>query len=436
LTTIWDKVWESADRAAIRARQAELLREQLKYVYDRLPYYRQKMNEHNLSPASIRSLDDLRLLPFTTKDDFTQNYPYGTFAVPRNRVVRVHGSSGTTTGKPSIAGYTQGDLDIWAELVARLATAAGVATGDIAQICFGYGLFTGGFGLHAGLERIGALVLPISSGNTQRQLQFIRDFGTTAIVGTPTYALHIAEVAAETGFPISQMNLRWGLFGGEPWSESARQEIDRRLGITATDNYGLSEVMGPGVSYECLTRNGLHIAEDHFIPEVIDPDTSEPLPEGAVGELVFTSLTKEATPVIRYRTRDLASLDYSPCPCGRTLVRMSRVRGRTDDMLIVRGVNIFPSQIEEALLAVEHTQPHYQIILYKNGALDEIEVHVEVVEEIFDDEMKRMKSVEEEICEKLRAITGIACRVKLVEPKTIERFTGKAKRVIDRRNKT
>jgi phenylacetate-CoA ligase len=432
---IWDPTWETADRSILEARQTELLGEQVRRATDRLPYYQAKMRTAGVHASEIRTLDDLRRLPFTVKQDFMDNYPYGMIAVPLRDVIRVHGSSGTSRGKATIAGYTRRDMDMWSELCARLATAAGVTSSDVAQICFGYGLFTGGFGLHQGLERIGALVLPISSGNTPRQVQFLRDFGTTALVGTPTYAIHIGETMREMGVTKDQISLKWGLFGGEPWTEGIRRQIEALLGIQATDNYGLSELCGPGVSYECLHKNGMHIAEDHFLVEVLDPKTNELAPEGTVGELVFTALTREAVPLIRYRTGDLASVTRERCQCGRTLARMSKVVGRTDDMLVVRGVNVFPSQIESILLDIEHTQPHYLIVLTKRGAMDHLEIRVEVTEEIFNDEMKRLRAVEEEIRAKLRSGLGVDVDVRLVEPKSIERFTGKARRVVDERPK-
>jgi len=432
---IWDPTWEQADRSILETRQLELLRDQVRRATDRLPYYQSKMKAAGPRPSEIRTLDDLRRLPFTVKQDFMDNYPYGMMAVPLREIVRVHGSSGTSRGKSTIAGYTRRDLDTWAELCARLATAAGVTSTDIAQIYFGYGLFTGGFGLHCGLERVGALVLPISSGNTPRQVQFMRDFGTTTLVGAPTYAVHIAEVARDLGVTRDQLSLKWGLFGAEPWSEGIRRQIESQLGLHATDNYGLSELGGPGVSYECLFKNGMHIAEDHFLAEVLDPRTNEPVAEGTVGELVFTALTREATPVIRYRTGDLASVTRERCHCGRTLARMSKVVGRTDDMIVIRGVNIFPSQIESILLDVEHAQPHYQIVLTKQGALDHLEVRVEVTEEIFNNEMKKLRAMEEEIRAKLRSGLDVDVDVRLVEPKSIERSVGKAKRVFDERPK-
>ena len=430
---IWDPRWEQIDHSTLKSHQEELLKEQVKRAFNKSPYYRRKMQEKGLSPSDIQNLDDLRLLPFTTKKDFMDSYPFGMFAVPLNEVVRVQGSSGTTTGKSSIVGYTRNDLDTWSNLCARLVTAAGVGPHDVAQVSFGYGLFTGGFGLHGGLERVGALVIPLSSGNTKRQIKFMMDMNTTALISTPTYALRIAEIMKETNIDADKLSLKWGLFGGEPWSEAVRNEIDSSLGITSTDNYGMSEVMGPGISYECLERNGMHVAEDHVIIEIIDPVTEEPLPDGEVGEVVLTALTKDAVPVIRYRTRDLSRIIPGDCKCGRTCARMEKVRGRTDDMLIVRGVNVFPTQIEGVLLNIEHTEPHYQIVLRKRGALDDMEIQVEVTEEIFHDEMRRLKHLEEEIRYKLKNELNLDCHIKLVEPKSLQRFEGKAKRVIDKR---
>lgn len=432
---VWDPTWEQVDRTTLEARQSDLLCEQVRRAADRCPYFSAKLRAAGIRASDIQGIEDLPRLPLTVKQDFMDNYPYGMMAVPVRELVRVHGSSGTTRGKATIAGYTRRDLETWAELCARLVTAAGVTASDVAQICFGYGLFTGGFGLHAGLERVGALILPISSGQTERQIRFMRDFGTTALIGTPTYALYIAEVAREMSVAADDLQLKWGLFGGEPWTEGIRREIESLLGLTATDNYGLSELCGPGVAYECLEKNGMHLSEDHFIVETLNPQTNKPVPDGEVGELVFTALTREATPLIRYKTGDLASLTDTPCGCGRTLRRMSKVVGRTDDMIVVRGVNVFPSQIESILLDVEHAQPHYQILLGKKGALDELEVHVEVTEEIFNDEMRRLRVLEDEIRHALRTGLGVDAAVRLVEPKSLERFTGKARRVIDRRPK-
>jgi len=430
---IWDPRWESADRSTIENLQVELLKEQVKRLFNKLPYYRKKMQEKGISPEDVTSLDDLRLLPFTEKKDFMDNYPFGMFAIPLNEVVRIQGSSGTTTGKSSIVGYSRNDLDTWSNLCARLVTGAGVGPHDVAQVSFGYGLFTGGFGLHAGLERAGALVIPLSSGNTSRQIKFMIDMKSTALISTPTYALRIAEVMKEESIPREALNLKWGLFGGEPWSEAIRDQIDSNLDITATDNYGMSEVMGPGISYECLERNGMHVAEDHFIIEIIDPETEEPVADGEVGEVVLTALTKEAVPVVRYRSKDLSRIIPGDCPCGRTCKRMEKIRGRTDDMLIIRGVNVFPTQIEGVLLSIEHTQPHYQLVVTKRGALDALEVQVEVTEQIFHDEMKKLKSLEEEIRYRLKNELNLDCHVKLVEPKSLQRFEGKARRVLDQR---
>jgi phenylacetate-CoA ligase len=354
------------------------------------------------------------------------------FAVPLREVVRIHSSSGTT-GKPTVVGYTRNDIRIWSDLVARFLAAGGVTKDDVVQISFGYGLFTGGFGLHYGAERIGASVIPVSAGNTQRQIMIMQDFRTTALVCTPTYALYLAEVMAEMNVDPKSIALRVGLFGSEPWSENMRREIEEKLSVLATDNYGLSEVIGPGVAGECERKNGLHLFEDHFYPEIIDPETGEVLPYGEEGELVLTTLTKEAFPLIRYRTGDVSRLNPAPCRCGRTSIRMARVSGRTDDMLIIRGVNVYPSQIEQVLLEIDGTEPHYQIIVDRTGALDELEVQVEVGEGLFFDEMKKQRQLVEEIEEKLRSALSLSAKVKLVEPKTITRYEGKAKRVLDKR---
>ena len=430
---IFSPKYETMEAAELETLQLQRLQDTVMRVYYRVPFYRRRMDECGVTPDDIKSLDDIRRLPFTTKADLRDNYPFGLFAVPREEVVRIHGSSGTT-GKPTVVGYTRRDLNTWTELVARMATAAGVSDKDTVQIAFGYGLFTGGFGLHYGCELCGASVIPASSGNTDRQLMLMQDFGTTALVCTPTYALHIAEVAEDRGIDMTKLPLRVGLFGGEPWSDSMRVQIEQRLDIIATDNYGLSEVMGPGVTGECLERNGHHIAEDHFVPEILDPETLTAVCEGEAGELVFTSLTKEAFPVIRYRTRDITRFIPGECSCGRTLRRMTRITGRNDDMLIIRGVNVYPSQIEEVLMNMKGTEPHYQLIVERRGALDTLEVQVEVSPDMFDDEMKRMKTFQEKIAAKIHSVLGIGVKVTLVEPKTLERFMGKAKRVVDKRN--
>ncbi len=412
--------------------QLERLQSTLYRVGTRVPFYRKKFEELRLNYDDIRSLDDLRRLPFTVKQDLRDNYPYGLFAVPLREVVRVHSSSGTT-GLATVVGYSRNDIRTWSNLTARVLTAAGVTRDDVIQIAFGYGLFTGGFGIHYGAERLGASVIPISAGNTKRQIQIMQDFKTTALVCTPSYALIIADTMMEMGVNPAGLSLRYGLFGAEPWSEAMRAEIREKLGIIATDNYGLSEVMGPGVAGECQQCNGLHINEDHFLLEVIDPETLEPVAPGEVGELVVTTLTKEAFPMIRYRTRDLTRLIPEPCPCGRTFTRMQRVMGRTDDMLIIKGVNVFPVQIEKVLFEIEGTEPHYQIIVERENHSDKVTVLVEVVESIFFDEMKKQRGMVDRIRARLASELGIGVDVKLVEEKTLERSEGKSKRVIDKR---
>ena len=420
------------DRKELEQLQLERLESTLNRVYLNVPFYRKKFDEVGFNPDDLRSLDDLRKLPFTVKNDLRDNYPYGLFAVPLREVVRVHASSGTT-GMATVVGYTRNDIKTWSNLVARVLTAGGVTADDVIQIAFNYGLFTGAFGLHYGSERVGASVIPASSGNTKRQIKIMQDFKTTALVCTPSYAMLIADTAREMGISPNSLSLKWGLFGAEPWSDAMRRELEDKLKIKATDNYGLSEVMGPGVAGECLQQNGLHINEDHFLVEVIDPDTLEPVRVGEVGELVITTLTKEAFPMIRYRTRDLTRLIPEPCPCGRTLRRMARITGRTDDMLIIRGVNVFPQQIEAVLFEIEGTEPHYQIIIDRKGALDDATVLVEASEKIFFDEMKKQKELIDTIKKRMATELGIAVEVKLVEKKSIERFEGKAKRVIDNR---
>jgi phenylacetate-CoA ligase len=428
----WQPESECMEREELMQLQLERLESTLSRVYRNVPFYRKKFDEIRFDPDDLRSLDDLRRLPFTTKNDLRENYPYGLFAVPLREVVRVHASSGTT-GMSTVVGYTRNDIKTWSNLVARVLTAGGITKDDVIQIAFNYGLFTGAFGLHYGAERIGASVIPISSGNTKRQIKIMQDFKTTALVGTPSYAMLIADTIMEMGINPNSLSLKYGLFGAEPWSDAMRKELEQKLKIIATDNYGLSEVMGPGVAGECLERNGLHIAEDHFLVELINPETLEPVEPGEVGELVITTLTKEAFPVIRYRTRDLTRLIMDPCPCGRTMRRMSRVLGRTDDMLIIRGVNVFPQQIEKVLFEIEGVAPHYQIIIDRKGALDETTVNVEVSESMFFDEMKKQNELKETIKKRLASELGISVEVKLVEKKTLERFEGKAKRVVDNR---
>lgn len=429
---IWDKEHECLPRPALERLQLERLQTTLRRVYESVPFYRHKLGEAGITPADIRSLRDLQRLPFTVKEDMRANYPYGLFATSMKEVVRIHSSSGTT-GKPTVVGYTRNDLDTWSELCARCISAAGVGSNDIAQVAFGYGLFTGGFGLHYGLERVGAAVIPASAGNTERHVMLLSDFGSTALICTPSYAIHLAEAVHAAG-KRDRLRLRWGLFGAESWTNGMRDEIENKLGLIATDNYGLSEIIGPGVSGECVERKeGLHISEDHFLVEIVDPETLQPLPYGARGELVITTLTKEALPLLRYRTRDITRLDPEPCACGRTTARMEKVRGRTDDMLIVRGVNVFPSQVESVLLECEGTAPHYLLVLRKEGVLDSLEVQVEVSEHIFSDRMRELHQLEAKIHSRLESVLGISVRLKLVEPRTIARSEGKAKRVVDLR---
>ena len=428
----WEPDKECMAREDLEQLQLERLQSTLYRVGTHVPFYKKKFDELKFNYDDVRSLDDLRRLPFTIKQDLRDNYPYGLFAVPLRDVVRVHSSSGTS-GQATVVGYTRNDIKTWSNLVARVITAAGVTKNDVIQIAFGYGLVTGGFGLHYGAELVGTSVIPISSGNTKRQIQIMQDFKTTALVCTPSYALVMADTMMEMGINPNGLSLRYGLFGGEPWSEGMRREINEKLGIIATDNYGLSEVMGPGVSGECLECNGLHINEDHFLLEILDPNTLEPVPEGEVGELVITTLTKEAFPMIRYRTRDLTRFIPGPCACGRTMRRMQRVMGRTDDMLIIKGVNVFPMQIEKVLFEVEGIEPHYQIIVDRENHADRLTVLVEVMESIFFDEMKKQRMVIDRIKSRLASEVGVQVEVKLVEEKTLARSEGKAKRVIDRR---
>lgn len=429
---MWNPEAESMPRSKREEIQFERLKQTVKRCYEKIPFYRKKFDEIGLKPEDIKSLDDLEKLPFTTKDDLRENYPFGLFAVPMDQVVRIHASSGTT-GKPTVVGYTRNDIEVWAEVMARTLGCGEVTERDVVQNAYGYGLFTGGLGIHYGAEKIGATVIPISGGNTKRQIMIMQDFGSTVLTCTPSYALYIAEVAEEMGVDLKELNLRVGFFGAEPWSENMRKQIEERLGLHALDIYGLSEVIGPGVANECMYKNGLHIFDDHFIPEVINPETGERLPYGEEGELVFTCVTKEALPLIRYRTRDITRLIPEPCPCGRTHIRMARVTGRTDDMLIIRGVNVFPSQIESVLMEIEETEPHYQIIVDRVNQLDVLEVQVEVNERLFSDEVRKLEMVRKKIQDELESALGLSIQVTLVEPKTIKRSEGKAVRVIDRR---
>ncbi len=428
----WDEQKECMSRKDLEQLQIERLRSTVKRVGTHVPFYRNKFKEDKIRVDSIASLDDLKRLPFTAKQDLRNNYPYGMFAVPLRDVVRIHSSSGTT-GTATVVGYTQNDITTWSDLIARIITAAGVGANDVIQIAFGYGLFTGGFGLHYGAERIGASVIPISSGNTRRQIQIMQDFKSTALVCTPSYALKMADVMMDMGINPAGLSLRFGLFGAEPWSERMRNEINTRLGILATDNYGLSEVMGPGVAGECQECHGLHVNEDHFLIEILDPATMEPVNPGEIGELVITTLTKEAFPVIRYRTRDLTRVLSGSCPCGRTFNRIERITGRTDDMLIIKGVNVFPTQIESILFEIEGTQPHYNLIVEREHNEDRLTVMIEVVESIFFDEMKKQRTMVDHIKKRLASELGVGVNVKLVEERSLERFNGKGARVIDKR---
>jgi phenylacetate-CoA ligase len=430
---IFNPEYECMDREALRALQLRRLQTTVAWVHERVPYYRQRLDELGLRPRDIRSLDDVRRLPFTDKDALRDTYPFGMFAVDLEHVVRVHSSSGTT-GKPIVVGYTRGDLATWTECTARVSAAAGITQKDRVQMAFLYGMFTGGWGMHYGVERIGATVIPAGSGNTERHIMMMQDFGTTALVGTPSYALYLAEVGEKMGIDLAALPLRVGLFGGEPSGEGMRAEIERRLGIRATDNYGLSEVMGPGVSGECECQCGLHLQEDHFICEIVDPVTGEPVPDGEEGELVITTITKEAFPVLRYRTHDLTAINQVPCTCGRTLARMTKVRHRTDDMLIIRGVNVFPSQVEDVLLRIEGIEPHYLIVVDRVSGMDSLEIKIEVAEEIFSDVMADMVAFTSRVSDRLQSVLGLGAKVTLVEPGTIERSVGKAKRVLDRRS--
>jgi phenylacetate-CoA ligase len=429
---IFNPQMECMDRAQLRKLQAERLRDAVRRAYEHVPFYRKKLDQHGVKPEHIRTLEDIEKLPFTTKDDFRDNYPFGLFAVPLRDIVRVHASSGTT-GKPTVVGYTREDIDIWAETCARTLGCGGGTPDDVVQVAYGYGLFTGGLGMHYGGEKLGATVVPMSSGNTKRQLMLMQDFGTTLLCCTPSYSLQIAEEADAEGVDLKKLKLKAGFFGAEPWSEAMRRQIEHRLPLKAIDIYGLSEVMGPGVSSECLVQNGLHVFEDHYYPEIINPETGKVLPAGERGELVFTCLTKRATPLLRYRTRDISMLFDEPCPCGRTSRRMARIMGRTDDMLIIRGVNVFPSQIEHVLMKIEGVEPHYIIVVDKTGALDELEIKVEVSERLFSDEIKQLESLRNRIAEEMRSVLGVSAKITLVEPRTIERSLGKAKRVMDRR---
>jgi len=430
---ILDIGFETMPREDLEAIILRRLKTTIDRVYTNVPFYRKKFEENNLTSNDIQSLEDLKRIPFTKKEDLRDNYPFGMFSVPMDNVVRIHASSGTT-GKPTVVGYTARDVNTWAELMARSLAAGGATREDIIHNAYGYGLFTGGLGIHYGAEKLGASVIPVSGGNTKRQIVIMKDFGPTILTATPSYALHLAEVAEDMGVSFEDLKFKFGIFGAEPWSENMRKEIEGKLGLTAVDIYGLSEVIGPGVAIECHeAKRGLHIFEDHFIPEIIDPVSEEVLPYGETGELVFTTITKEAFPIIRYRTRDITSLNPEPCICGRTHIRMNRVSGRTDDMLIIRGVNVFPSQIESVLMEMDAAEPHYQLVVDREDNLDTMTVLLEVGEGIFSDEVKHLQNREREIAKNIKDYLGVSARVKLVEPKTISRSEGKAVRVIDNR---
>jgi phenylacetate-CoA ligase len=423
--------FEAMPRAALEELQTERLNQVLRRVYDNVPLYREKYDAAGVAPE-VGGLEDLASFPFTVKDDMREAYPYGMFAAPLRDIVRVHSSSGTT-GQITVVGYTKGDIDRWADMMARTIACAGGTADDVVQVTYGYGLFTGGLGVHYGSERLGSLTIPISGGNTKRQVQVMKDFGTTILACTPSYAILIAETALEMGIDLRDLPLKAGIFGAEPWSDNMRKQIEEMIGATAIDIYGLSEVLGPGVASECSEQHGLHVNEDHFLIEIVDPETLEPVSDGESGEVVFTTLTKEGIPVIRYRTRDISRIIPGECPCGRTLRRMERITGRSDDMLIVRGVNVFPSQIEQVLAGVPGVAPHYQVILGKKGSMDTVEVHVEVAPDTEFDEVKQLEDVQRRVKSEISSALAVNLDVKLVEPKSIERSQGKAKRVVDLR---
>ena len=429
---MWSPSIEKGDRNSLQTLQLKRLQRSVFNAYHHVPLYKRNMDKAGIKPEDIRNLEDIKIIPLTSKLDLRDEYPFGLLAVPMKEIVRIHASSGTT-GQPITAGYTKNDLAMWAENVARIAVASGVSNNDIAQIAFGYTLFTGAFGLHGGLEEIGAAIIPISSGNTKRQINIMKDFGTTVLIATPSYALHMAEIAEEMGV-IKQLKLRTGLFGAEGSTEAMRKELEERWGITVTENYGLTEVLGPGVAGECLCKCGMHINEDHFYPEIINPDTGEVLPLGEEGELVITTLSKEGQPTLRYRTRDITRLIYEPCQCGRTLVRMEKVKGRSDDMLIIRGVNVFPSQIESILLEEKGIGPHYEIVVDRKNYIDHMEVKTELIDGSVLESFRELEGLQNRIHNSLKTILGLEVKVTLVSPNSLKRFEGKAKRVTDLRN--
>ena len=430
----WQKDIETMERPELEALQLERLKRIIAYVYDRVPFYRKRLDDAGVKPDKIKVLSDIQYIPYTTKDDIRDTYPFGLFAVPQKEIVRIHASSGTT-GNPTVVGYTKNDLETWSDCVARLVTAAGATNEDIVQIAFGYGLFTGALGLHYGLERIGATVVPTSTGNTEKQLKLMRDFGTTALVSTPSYALYIAEVAADIGIDCRDLKVRLGLFGSEGCSIEMRTKVEEAWNLFATDNYGMSELLGPGVSGECRLRCGMHFAEDHFLPEIIDPKTGDVKPRGEEGELVVTTLTKEGIPLLRYRTKDITRIHYEKCECGRTHARMDKPLGRSDDMLKIKGVNVFPTQIESVLVSIPEVGPQYQIVLDQKNYMDTFEINIEVSDPKLLESFSELENLQQSVRHKLQTVLGLDAKINLVEPRSLERFVGKAKRVIDNRKK-
>ncbi|MBC3901156.1 phenylacetate--CoA ligase family protein [Acetobacterium malicum] len=428
----WNKSYECMPREKLQELQLERLKRMVNRIYHDVPFYRNKFQEKGLLPEDVKSLEDLQNLPFTTKVDLRDNYPYGLFTVPLEQIVRIHASSGTT-GKPTVVGYTRNDISMWSELMARCLVAAGAGPHSVIQNAYGYGLFTGGLGVHYGAERLGASIIPISGGNTAKQIMIMQDFGSTVLTCTPSYAIYLAEVLAESGIDPASLKIRAGIFGAEPWSENIRKDIEKKLKIKAYDIYGLSEIMGPGVAIECECQDGLHVWEDHFIPEIIDPVTLKVLPYGEQGELVITTITKEGIPILRYRTRDITTIKAEPCACGRTHLRISRLQGRTDDMLIIRGVNVFPTQIESVLLEIGEVEPHYQLVVRRDGSLDTLEIKVELSEALFSDRISNLENLEKRIRDRIQSTIGVNAKVALVEPKSLPRSEGKSQRVVDLR---
>lgn len=432
---IYNKEIECIDRKALREMQSERLRRTVEHVYKNVPLYRERMDKAGVKPEDIKSADDLRLLPFTNKTDLRDEFPYGLLAAPKSEIVRIQGSSGTT-GKPIVSGYTQNDVDVWTEMVARSLTAAGADSDDIIQVTYGYGLFTGGLGAHQGASKVGAMVVPMSSGNTQRQLMMMHDLGATMLCCTPSYAIFLGESLKEMGYDLKEFKLKSGCFGAEPWTEEMREKLESLFDINAYNIYGLTEIAGPGVAFECSAKNGMHINEDHVMAEIVDPNTGEQLPYGESGELVLTTITKTGMPMIRYRTHDICTLTEEPCSCGRTHVRMSRITGRTDDMLIIRGVNVFPSQIESVLLQIPGVAPHYMLVVDRVNSTDRLEVRVELTDEMFSDKVRDIEDIQYKIKEQIKSVVGVSAVVKLVPPKSIPRSEGKSKRIVDNRGLT